>query len=137
MPPRILKKNQTLKYLNISFCNGNNYYDKRNKDQQFDEIGIKSLCEAIKMNPHLKELDLSFNELNHASASRIAECLSQHNALQTLNLEFNKIGDAGAIEMSAAMINNTSLQTLNLRANSIGDEGCKSPRPPPVQNIRT
>ncbi len=83
---------------------------------------------AIRENPQLAVLKLSYNNLGDEGAANIAHALvqdgEQHKSLSLLDLGFNGIGDNGCAALALhAIARNLTLQKLYLAGNQIHEEG--------------
>jgi Leucine-rich repeat (LRR) protein len=99
---------------------------------QLGEEGTKAICEALKQNKTLKELDLSGYSISNiggeAGAKHVADMLGVNGALTSINLSKNRLtnfgGDmTGIKELAAALGVNGGLTALNLSYNDLADEG--------------
>ena len=93
-----------------------------------EEQGTKTICEALKGNETLKELDLSgFGGSNiggPAGAKHVADMLSANGSLTSLDLAAIDLGPAGAEALAPALAANGSLTKLDVRYTSL-DEATK------------
>ena len=93
------------------------------------EKGTKAICEALKQNKTLKELDLSGHTIGgEAGAKHVADMLGVNGGLTALDLSFNNLNDDSVSAVCEAIQSNkeTKLASLNMGANSIGPVGAKS-----------
>ena len=86
---------------------------------------------AMKQNPHLSVLKLSYNNLGDEGAATIASGFvvgnRHHKNLSVLDLGFNGIGDDGCAALSLhAVAGNHTLRVLYLSGNNIGQQGTLS-----------
>ncbi|XP_058616123.1 NACHT, LRR and PYD domains-containing protein 3-like isoform X2 [Onychostoma macrolepis] len=84
------------------------------------------LTSALKSNPsHLRELDLSGNELEDTGVNHLCDILKDlHSKLERLRLRFCYITDEGCSAVTSALKSNPShLRELDLSMNEIGDSG--------------
>jgi hypothetical protein len=89
--------------------------------------GAKAIAEALKVNPVLTNLNLSFNSnIGDDGAKAIAEALKVNPVLTELNLRYNSIGGDGAKAIAEALKVNPVLTSLDLYRNSIGVDGAKA-----------
>ncbi|CAF1357671.1 unnamed protein product [Didymodactylos carnosus] len=104
-----LSSNKTPSELNLS--------SKKLSDNE-----IEVICDKLKTNQSLKELDLSYN-ISDTSALLLSNALKTNRNLVRLNLSFNQISDEGVRSLSDALKQNHCLTILNLSSNQIGDDG--------------
>jgi Ran GTPase-activating protein (RanGAP) involved in mRNA processing and transport len=99
------------------------------------EEGTKAICEALKQNKILKELDLSgyvgyvgSNIGGAAGAKHVADMLGVNGGLTALDLSSNDLKDEGVSAVCEAIQSNkeTKLTSLNMGKNRIGSVGAKS-----------
>ncbi|XP_016098011.1 ribonuclease inhibitor-like [Sinocyclocheilus grahami] len=98
------------------------------KDCNITAEGCAVLASALKSNPsHLRELDLSGNNLQNLGIERLSDGLKvSHCKLQKLNLYHCGITDEGCAALASALKSNPShLRHLNFTENKIGDLGLK------------
>ena len=57
----------------------------------FSAESIRKLCHFIQVNPYLRSLDLSWNELSYKDYSPILSCLSENKTLEDINLSHNQL----------------------------------------------
>jgi Leucine Rich repeat len=106
-----------------------------------DEEGTKAICEALKQNKTLKELDLGGNELGAESGKAMVEALKTNTTLCTVTLDgaglsiaelttatsitLSKkgLGDASGLVIAHLITRNRSLTQLSLNGNQLGDAG--------------
>ena len=91
------------------------------------EEGTKAICEALKQNKILKELDLSgyvgSNIGGVAGAKHVAGMLGVNSALTKLSLAWNKLKEEGTKAICEALKQNKTLKELDLSGhNNIGRE---------------
>ncbi|XP_050959857.1 protein NLRC5-like isoform X6 [Labeo rohita] len=87
-----------------------------------------SLSSALRSNlSHLRELDLSENELKNTGVNHLCDVLKDsHCKLKTLRLGYCEITDEGCSALASALKSNPShLRELNLSGNQLGDSGVK------------
>ena len=103
-----LKRNKTLKTLNISSCG-------------IDDQGMKSLASALEMNGSLEELNLTGNDaVTGIGHMALGESLKRNKTLKTLNISSCGIDDQGMKSLASALEMNGSLEEMNLSGNRVG-----------------
>lgn len=104
-------------------------YHQINLSQRFLSVNDSLLIKnAIRENPQLSVLKLSYNNLGDEGAIIIAQAMVQdgvqHKSLSLLDLGFNGIGDKGCAALALqAVAGNLTLQKLYLAGNQIREEG--------------
>ena len=87
-------------------------------DNQLEEDGTKAICEALKQNKTLKELDLSgfwgSNIGGSAGAKHVAQMLGVNGGLTMLSLAKNKLGEEGTKAICEALEQNKTLKELDI-----------------------
>ncbi|KAJ7997700.1 hypothetical protein DPEC_G00214850, partial [Dallia pectoralis] len=92
------------------------------------EEGCASLVSALKSNPsHLKELDLSNNDLKDTGAKQLSDLVKDPQCkLETLRLSGCRITEEGCASLVSALKSNPShLKVLDLSNNDLKDTGVK------------
>ncbi|MCJ8746015.1 hypothetical protein PDJAM_G00136880 [Pangasius djambal] len=90
--------------------------------------GCAALTSALRSNPsHLRELDLSWNELGDSGVKCLSAVLeNSHCKLETLRLRGCGVSDEGCAALTSALRSNPSqLRELNLSWNKLRDSGVK------------
>jgi len=102
-----------------------NSKDLFNKRIQY--MQLFALTEALADDKDIEAIDLSFNFIDDAGATSLANLLLRNTSLKYLNLAGNSIGKEGGIKLAEALASKSGggggLQVLNLNGNPIGDEG--------------
>ena len=102
---------------------------------KLEEKGTKVICEALKGNETLKELDLSGdgplgrrNIGGPAGAKHVANMLSASSSLTKILVGGNGLGDEGTIILCDALRESTvsKMEELDLRLNEIGPDGARA-----------
>ena len=83
------------------------------------------LCDCLKEDNTLQELNLTWNNITNEGAKKIAEAIQVTKTLQILSLNRKEISDNGAAAISDSLKINVSLQELRLGYNNITTEGAK------------
>lgn len=89
---------------------------------QIGDRGAYWIAQAMKMNRHLADLDLSSNVISSEGAMFLADMLPCCN-LVTFILNGNNVETIGAFAIAAASQYSRSLEVLGLCGNNIGDDG--------------
>ncbi|XP_033109584.1 ran GTPase-activating protein 1-like [Anneissia japonica] len=85
--------------------------------------GAEALAESLKNGlPALKELNLSFGEINSSAAIKIAESLDGKTALQKVELNGNCLGEDGIEEVRGTLEASGQLEFLGSLSDDEGDE---------------
>ncbi len=89
---------------------------------ELGEEGTKAICEALKQNKTLKELDLSGRDNigGEAGAEHVADMLGVNGALTKMSLAENKLGEEGTKAICEALKQNKTLKELDLSGSNIG-----------------
>lgn len=86
--------------------------------------GLAALCEVLRLNAQLEDLDLSANDVGDEGAEKLAESVLSHTRrLRSLAIAENDIEDDGAEALAKALRSLPSLEFLDLSANAIGPQG--------------
>jgi Ran GTPase-activating protein (RanGAP) involved in mRNA processing and transport len=99
---------------------------------KLEEEGTKAICEALKQNKTLKELDLSgHNNIGReVGAKHVADMLGVNGALTSVELRGNELGDEGWGAIFAAICGNKDSKIMSMDASpeSIGPAGVRGVR---------
>ncbi|XP_056097032.1 NLR family CARD domain-containing protein 3-like isoform X6 [Rhinichthys klamathensis goyatoka] len=88
--------------------------------------GCAALASALRLNSHLRELDLTGNIIGDKGLKLLSDGLKDpHCKLEKLELRWCEITDEGCAALVSALRSNSHLRELNLSANIIGDKGVK------------
>jgi hypothetical protein len=79
------------------------------------EEGTEAICEALKQNRTLKELDMSGRDNigGEAGAKHVADMLGVNGGLTRLDVRQNKIAGNGAAQLAAAVLGNLKIEMFN------------------------
>ena len=75
----------------------------------YNDVGIKAIADALKVNAVLTSLDVSYNSLTEEAALGILRVERERNKLKSLGLAGCSIGPSGAAEIAEALKVNTDL----------------------------
>ena len=87
--------------------------------------GAEVLCDSIRSNIHLTDLDLSYNALGSSAACVLGAALMQNRTLEKLNVANNGIDEVGCFTLFVGLRENTSLHELIIDGNPIGEQGAR------------
>ncbi|ROK64934.1 NACHT, LRR and PYD domains-containing protein 12 [Anabarilius grahami] len=87
--------------------------------------GCAALGSALRSNPHLRELDLSWNKLRDSGVNLLSDKLKDpHCKLEILKLYDCGLTDEGCAALASVLRSNPShLRDLDLKGNKLGDSG--------------
>ena len=114
----MLKSNKTLREIDLSY-NALGQYRRRDTYQK----GLTALCNGLKMNSRVANVNLSGNLLGNRGAILVAEVLRNNKTLVTLELERNEIEMLGLRTLADAAKSHPMLNSLNLVGNTIRPPG--------------
>ncbi|XP_073716127.1 NACHT, LRR and PYD domains-containing protein 3-like, partial [Misgurnus anguillicaudatus] len=88
--------------------------------------GCAALASALISNSHLRDLDLSENNLRDSGVKLICDGLKNPNCkLEKLELSWCGVTDKGCAALTSALRSNSHLRELNLHRNELRDSGVK------------
>lgn len=87
--------------------------------------GAEVLCDSIRNNPYLTNLDLSYNALGRSAACVLGNALMENKVLKTLNIANNGIDAIGCFTLFVGLRENDGLSELILDGNPIGEQGAR------------
>jgi hypothetical protein len=76
--------------------------------------GVESIARILRLNSHIKSLDLYACDIGVEGARVIAEMLKSNSALQVIYLHYNRLEDEGARAIAEALRVNSALKTMEL-----------------------
>lgn len=143
-----LKVNETILYVNLSYCYDNYYCGAMNGPSEEVMRAFKELLEAntplislklqgtefsisksfnmiatgLEANHRLAYLDISGCDIYDEQVHALAKALEVNMALTDLNLASNNIRSSGGALLAAALKHNSSLTHLNMEYNPLGDK---------------
>eukprot|EP01037_Dinobryon_pediforme_P028500 gene28500-31803_t len=120
----VLMHNRHLKELDMS---GNLLGKDENLSSVNEEVttggvsiaGAETLCDSLRFNTTLTELNLSYNAIGQKAANILGAALLENKAMCTLNLANNGIDAVGAFTILVGARDNPNLHYLNLDGNPI------------------
>lgn len=87
--------------------------------------GAEVLCDSLRNNQHLINLDLSYNALGRSAASVLGAALFENGTLQVINLANNGIDAIGSFTLFVGLRQNKSVSSLIVDGNPIGEQGAR------------
>ncbi|XP_048018291.1 ribonuclease inhibitor-like isoform X1 [Megalobrama amblycephala] len=85
--------------------------------------GCAALTSALRSNSHLRELNLSENEIGDKGLMLLSDGLKDHCKLEKLMLRYCDITAEGCAALASALRSNSHLRELDLTGNKIGGQG--------------
>ena len=102
----------------------NNIIQELNLSKNFiSNLTVVRIAEAVQVNTTLQKLNISCNTLSDKGTAEISECLKINSVLRELDISSNNISYRGAALMAESMLLNKTLQNLNISCNALSDEG--------------
>lgn len=87
--------------------------------------GAEVLCDSIRYNQHLINLDLSYNALGRSAASVLGATLFENRTLQTINVANNGIDAVGSFALFVGLRENQVVRSVVVDGNPIGEQGAR------------
>ena len=127
MENRIQKLKEKYKDLFHKVSNSVGFLDLNgiNKIQKITDENLIVICEALKINSTLKEINISNNLFGDEGTKYLSGYLSMNPSLFLINLSVNDIRQSGMKHLSNALRLNSTLKEIYFFQNRIGDEGVK------------
>ena len=97
----------------------------KNSMEMSDDAAV-AICDSLKINTTLRELNVSYNGITYPKAKVIIQALELNKTLQILDISDNHLSDEGTVAVSESLEKNIGIQVLNLSGNFITDIGTKS-----------
>lgn len=85
----------------------------------YNDSSVLLLCEALRQNTVLTNLDLQGNNITDVGAQHLADLVGFNQTLTSLNLNNNKIGDQGFLRLAKALYKNESIGMVSTEGNAI------------------
>jgi hypothetical protein len=94
-------------------------------DQFLGDDGCVSVCEALRNNRSINEVNLKGNNIHATGAAAISNLLKTNPIIEGISLEWNRLGvlDEGIQILAGSIEQSASLARIDLRNNSIGPSG--------------
>lgn len=89
-----------------------------------DGEGVEAIADFVCSSPNFADLDMSYNHLNHKSASSIARMIND-SSMSTIKLNSNLLGDNGVKVIADALSHCDKAISVNLSDNQISLKGAK------------
>lgn len=87
--------------------------------------GAEMLCDALRDNHFLTDLDLSYNALGASAACVLGAALMENKTLTKINVANNGIDAVGTLTLCVGLRENLSLKKVILDGNSVGEQGAR------------
>ena len=95
------------------------------RDCSLTSDGVGEVMSGLSHNHTLRELDLSWTQIESEGTVTIATMLKTNRSLERLGLGGCGIGSSGGVELGAALERNKTLRYLDLSENALGDDGVR------------
>lgn len=100
--------------------------NQKNKFAINQEKILEYFSEAILLNKHLKQLDISDNRLNELLFSKLVFCIKSNFNIKTLNISNNNLGEKSAVFINEILANNFFIENLIMSNIHLKNEGLKT-----------
>ena len=94
--------------------------------QPIDDDGVEVLCEHLRIDSSVKEINLPHNAITCKGTQFISTMLRINDSITVINLSRNKISDDGIQYLSDTCCNHKSLTHIDVSYNNITDEGART-----------
>jgi len=107
---RVVRFHPCIKYLDMSYCN----------------LGNNPEILSVILQSNVKNLDLSYNNIDSLGAIKIAEHIQGNKPIECLRLHHNNLNDEDALLLSQVLMTNTNLTSLGICSNNLTSVGIRA-----------